>query len=105
MIHGKCVDDGVDKWKNVLQNSDLWLSHVSGMMLHDFLSQSMGVGMKIDFGGADGFVSKHGLNGPQVGSPFEQGSGEGMSERVWTDCFLDARLFHQFLDEMENHDA
>ena len=30
-----------------------------------------------------GFVAEHGLYGAQIGSAFEQGSGEGVAEGVW----------------------
>ena len=59
---------------------------VAGMVLQDFLAQMAAVQMHVDFGGADVFVAEHGLDGAEVGTPFEQMGGEGVTEGVRTDA-------------------
>ena len=42
------------------------------MVLQYFLPQPGDVGVEIDLGGADGFVTEHGLDGAEVGTAFKQ---------------------------------
>ena len=50
---------------------------VARMMFQYLPSQGSGVDMGINLGGADAFVSQHGLDGTQVGPSLEQGGGKG----------------------------
>ena len=45
-------------------------------MLEKLLSQTCAVEMNIKFGGSDGFMPQHLLNGPQVCSPFKKMGGK-----------------------------
>jgi hypothetical protein len=83
----------------------LFVLDFARVMIEDFLTKTMGVGVEIDFCGTDGFVAQHGLDGTQIGSTFEETGGETMAEGVGTYGFLNACCLHEFLDEVEDHDA
>lgn len=75
------------------------------MMLEDFVAKASGVGMEVDFRCADLLVTQHGLDGTEVGSAFEECGGEAVSEGVRADVLMDAGLFDEEFDEMEDRDA
>ena len=52
------------------------LSYVSGMVMEDFLAQSVGVDMRVYLGGAYALVPQHRLDGTQVGAAFKQSGGK-----------------------------
>lgn len=64
---------------------------VAWVVLKNLLPQSGGAEVCVNFGCADVLVSEHGLDGSQVGAPFEKGSGEGMAQGVGADGLFDAR--------------
>ena len=77
----------------------------SGVVLYDFAAQLVAVDMRIDFGGGDGLVPQHALDGAQVGPSFQQVGGEGVAEGVRTDALGDARFFGKLFNQVEHHDA
>lgn len=74
-------------------------------MAYYLIAQKLPVDMGVDFGRADAFMSQHALDCPEVGSSLKQVGGEGMSEGVRTDSFLQSGLRGQFLDDVEDHDS
>ena len=40
------------------------------MVLEDFVAEAVGIGMEIDFCGADLFVTQHSLDGTEIGTAF-----------------------------------
>ena len=50
-------------------------------------------------------MAKHALYDTEVGAALKQVRGEGVSEGVWADRFLQSRLLGQFLDDMKHGDA
>ena len=83
----------------------LFVLDFARVMIEDFLTKTMGVGVEIDFCGTDRFVAQHGLDGTQIGSTFEETGGETMAKGVGTYGFLNTCSLHEFLDEVEDHDA
>ena len=79
--------------------------YVPGMVLDDFTSQHVTVNMRVNFCCCDGLMSQHALYGAQVCAAFQQVGGKRMAKGVRTDIFGDSRLFCEFLDEVEYHDA
>ena len=79
--------------------------YIARMVLYDFTSQHVPVDVCINFRSGDGLVSQHTLDGPQIGSAFQQVGGEGVAEGVRTDSFGDSGGFSQFFDDVEDHDA
>ena len=63
---------------------------VSRVMQEYLLAQSCGVDVRIDFSGANTFMSQHHLNGAKVGPTFQQFGGERVANGVRRDGFLDA---------------
>ena len=61
--------------------------------------------MEVDFGGGDGFVAEHFLDGAQVGSSFEEVGGEGVAEGVWGYFFCYTGGGCQVADDVEYHYA
>lgn len=74
-------------------------------MLYYFTPQHVPVDVGIYFGGGNGFVSEHTLDGTEIGPSFQQMSGERVAKSVRTDVLGDTCGLCQFLDEMEHHDA
>ncbi len=52
--------------------------------------EKFAVEMGIYFGGENGFMSEHFLDGPKIGTAFHQVGGKGMPEGMGTDVFFDA---------------
>ena len=75
------------------------------MVFDDFTTQHVAVDVGVDFRSADAFVPEHGLDGTEVGTPFKQMGGEGVTEGVRTDGLLQPDAFGQLLDDVEDHDA
>lgn len=63
---------------------------VSRVMQEYLLAQGRGVDVRIDFSGANTFVSQHHLNGAEVGTALQQFGGERVAKGVRRDGFLDA---------------
>ena len=74
-------------------------------MLQNFLPQTATVEVRVDFRGTDTLMSQHALDGPQVGSSFQQVGGKWVAEGVWADDLFQPDLCGQFLDDVEHHDA
>ena len=75
------------------------------MMQENFLTQALFVYVGIDFGCLYALVAQHGLYGSQICTAGQEMSGEGVTQGMGTDFFMDVCFFCQFLDEVENHDA
>ena len=75
------------------------------MMLQNFLAEHIAVDVGVDFGCFDAFMSQHGLDSTQVGSAFQQMSGELMAECVGADVFFQSDAACQLLYYMKHHDA
>ena len=75
------------------------------MVQENFLTQMGGVDVSVDLGGGNGLVTKHGLDGTEVGTAFEQGGGKGMAEGVGRDGLLDAGFCHKVFNHEEDHDT
>ena len=59
-----------------------FLLPVSRMKLFQRLPQKFTVQVCIDFGSGDAGMSQHFLYGPEIGAPFHEVGGKGMTERV-----------------------
>lgn len=70
-----------------------------------FLSETGGVDVGVDLGGGYGLVAEHGLDGTEIGTAFEQGGGEGVTEGVGRDGLPNAGFLHKIFDHEEDHDA
>lgn len=55
---------------------------VAGMVEENLGAEQGGVEVEVDFGGGDGFVAEHLLDGAQVGAPFEKVGGEAVAQGV-----------------------
>ena len=78
---------------------------VARVMFNNFASKHVPVDMCINFGGGDGFMSQHALDGPQVGAAFPQMGGKGVAERVRADILGDAGFLCQLFYHVEHHDT
>ena len=78
---------------------------VSRVMQEYLLAQSCGVDVRIDFSGANTFVSQHHLNGAEVGPTLEQFGGERVTKGVRRNGFLDAGRLGLAFQQDENHGA
>jgi len=72
---------------------DFSVFFVTWMVFNDFTTQSVAVDVCVNFSRSDAFMPQHALNGSEVGTPFQQMRGEGMSECVRADGFLQANGF------------
>ena len=90
-----------------MKSAFLFLStfNIARVMLYYFTPQHVPVDVGIYFGGGNGFVSEHTLDGTEIGPSFQQMSGERVAKSVRTDVLGDTCGLCQFLDEMEHHDA
>ena len=75
------------------------------MVLQYLLAQGSHVYMGIDFGGANGLVAKHSLDGTEVGTAFQQGCSERVAQSVGGNGLLDACLDGLSLNHDEYHGA
>ena len=78
---------------------------VTRVVLEDFLTQRGGIDVCIDFGGANVLVTQHRLDDTQVGAALEQGGGEGVTQRVRRNGFLDACSLSLTFHHNKNHRA
>lgn len=78
---------------------------VARQVFKDLLAQKTAVDVRVKLRGADAFVAQHGLNGTQVGSPFEQMRGKGVAQRVRRNTLRDARPFGIYLQVVKHRDA
>lgn len=79
--------------------------HVSRMMVQYLVAQSGYVYVCVYLCSLDILVSQHLLNGTQIGTALEQGSGKGVSQGVWRHCLCYACLLGSALYHDENHGA
>jgi len=78
------------------------VSFESGMVLDECGAQEFAVDVGVDFGGGDGFVAEHFLDGPEVGTAFDEMGGERVAEGMRGDGFFDAGFFSELFDEHED---
>ena len=78
---------------------------VAGMVEKDFLAQAGAVDVGVDFGGGDALVTKHRLDGTQVGTTLEEVGGETVAKGVWGDILGYACQLGELLDAHEESDA
>ena len=72
------------------------------MVLDECGAEEFSVDVGVDFGGSDGFVAEHFLDGPEVGTAFDEVGGEGVAEGMRGDGFFDAGFFGELFDEHED---
>ena len=60
-----------------------------GMAGEELGAESGSVEMEIDFRGGYGFMAEHLLYGPQIRTPLQQMSGEGMAQSMGRDGLVD----------------
>ena len=72
-------------------------------MFQDFLTQMSGVDMGVDLGGGNGFVTKHRLDGTQIGTSFKQRGGKRMAKGVRGNGLLNPCFLHEVFNHQENH--
>ena len=75
------------------------------MVQKNLLTEVGGVDVGVDLGGSDGFVAKHSLDSPKVGSAFEERGGKGVSESVGRDGLVDAGSIDEVFDHEEDHNT
>ena len=75
------------------------------MVFQYFLPEKLPVDMCINLGSRYLLMSQHLLDGPQVGTAFQQMGRKRMSERMRTDIFMNTRHLRLLLDNMKNHDT
>ena len=69
------------------------------MELNQSGAEEFAVDVGVDFGGGDGFVAEHFLDGAEVGTAFDEVGGEGVTESMGGDGFFDAGFFGELFDE------
>lgn len=84
---------------------DFLFVDVSRVVIQDFFADSCCVDMSIYLCGSNALMAEHALYGPQVCPSFQQMSGKGMTECMWTDTLVYTSTFCQFFDDIEYHDA
>ena len=69
---------------------------------HDF-RQMFPIQVHINFCSGDGFMTKHHLNGAQIGSVFQQMRSKGMPESMRTNGFIQVNFYGQVFNNGKHH--
>lgn len=93
----------VQEMLDSLNLNDYLSAHVPRVVKKNFLAKMSGVDMSVDLGGSNGFVTQHGLDSTQIGTPFKQTGGKRMAKSVGRDRFPNASLCHEVLYQNEDH--
>ena len=75
------------------------------MISQDVGAEGCGVEMEVDLGCVDGCVAEHLLDCAEIGSAFEEVSGEGVAESVGGDDLADSGGFGEVFDNLEDAHA
>ena len=78
-------------------------SDVPWVVFKNFITESRHVDMCIDNGGGYTLMTKHCLDGPEVGTALKEGCGEGVAEGVRRDGLLYAGIAGVLLHHNQNH--